>query len=253
MLAALVLALLPAAPAAAATVTIVVTDAGVNASAATVSPGDQVRFLNKSSALLMNVRSTSDNWSFNYTALPGAVSAASSAVSAPGRYTYLVTAGAGLFSGSVTVPAPRASPTASKAAASSTPASAKPKSANPPPVIAPPKKVTTPVSHGGTGAGRLAAGGFNATADAPPDVPAANVPAPLVAGQSAPTDGGSATANTTAILGGTGFGLQGRAERVGLLGPPSSRDMGLPAALAVVLLGGVGAGLRRVRRSQLHR
>ena len=242
LLGALLSTVVLAAPAHAAEKVITITADGVSPKVLQVASGDTVKFVAEDRSFAYRAQSTSDNWSFDsgpIELLDGEY-VVPDPITESGTYTYRV-AQDEPFTGSVVLPAPTSSTRPSPATAAS------PKPAASPRAAASPAPAASPTGGTGSAAGPPIAGGFG-TLDTVPSpaaggdglaLPPALAPPPLPGEQpSGPTP---ATAPVP-----TAAPLAAPAVPGDLAGQPTSRGIGLPAALAVVLAAGTASLLVRL-------
>lgn len=249
-LAALLGALVVAAPASAADRVVTITAAGVTPKVLEVAAGDTVTFVNEGTRLDLVARSTSENWSFSsgLPILPGRrYTVPADQVKGPGTYTYAVgNDGEQPFAGSVVVPAPPSpsprppgSPAPSGGGPGPSGGSGGPGGPAGPGDGAPP-------AQGGTGVAQPpVAGGFDSIPGATPPLPGGLAPGPTIALPELPAEDPVGPAPETAdepeVADAGPLAVPGR------LGAPAGyRGYGLPAALAAVLAAGVASLLVRL-------
>ncbi len=228
-------------PASAAEKVITITPDGVSPKVLTVAAGDTVKFVTDDRSFAYRAVSTSSNWSFDSgpLGLLDGEYVVPDRITDSGTYTYRVAQDAP-FAGSVVLPAPvrpGASPVAPKPSAAPKPS---PATSSPAP---------SPAATGGTGTTGTPpiAGGFG-TVDSLPSpasggdgvaLPPALAPPLPLPGETAGPEPATAPVPTAAAL-------AEPAVPGDLAGAPSSRGLGLPAALAVVLAAGTASLIVRL-------
>lgn len=244
LLASVLASLLLAVPVSAADRVVSVTAAGLAPAMLEVRAGDRVTF-SVTNDLLASTRlkSTGGPWSFDKVVSGDVTGAGTFTVPEPlttsGRYSYTATRGGKTFQGTVVVPgpAPSAEPSASVAPSPSPSAGA-----TPAPVAskAPASPPPSPPPAGGSGSAALPplTGGFGAVGQ-PAPMPGGLAPAPTLALPLLPElQQAFGPLPATAPAPTTGA-LRATAVAGDLAGQPTLRGYGLPAAIAVVLAGGV--------------